>query len=725
MEVVMSRHLTSIAVIAAMLFTLGSRAIAAAAPAAPAPAPSQGQADPWPREVQGSNGATLTVFQPQIEKWDGNQLAFRAAVAATSNGSTGQVFGVIWGSARTDVDRAERTVSLRDVSISEIRFPTLPDNGSTYLGALRRALPGAMSVISLDRLEASLAIDKVRPAASVPVKNDPPRLIVSSVPALLVLIDGAPVLRPIAGTSFQRVTNTRSALFYDPSGRAYYLRVYDGWLTAPALDAPWMRGAAPAGMDATMSSLASAGLVDPLDGGDAQDKPSLAAGVPEIHVSTQPAELLVFNGKPDFQPIEGTTLLWANNTAARALVDTSDNFYYVLISGRWFRAPSLDGPWAYVPGRKLPADFARVPQSHPAAAVLASVPGTPQAEEAVIENSIPQTATVPRKGLAFTPMFDGAPQLAPIEGTSLSYVVNSPDPIIQVGTAYYAVHNGVWFMASSLTRPWSVATAIPPVIYTIPPSSPLYYATYVRVYGATPELVYVGYTPGYFGTVVSPDDVVVYGTGYAYRPWLGTVWYYGAPWTYGFGTAFDWNRLTGWSFGFGIGYPVWGPWWGPVGWGHWRWHAWGPRGGRGVASYNVYTRWGRPVHVGHAVAWGGHWAGMRGVGPYGNHVYASSEGHVYRNNSGTWQHYMPDGWHNARPPEALQHEEQARQLGESRVDAWRSAHGGEGAARGFPEFGQRRPEGSRENGFRGNEGGFHGNEGGFHGGGFHGGREHR
>jgi hypothetical protein len=236
----------------------------------------------------------------------------------------------------------------------------------------------------------------------------------------------------------------------------------------------------------------------------------------------------------------------------------------VLISGRWFRAPSLDGPLAYVPARKLPADFARVPQSHPAAAVLASVPGTPQAEEAVIENSIPQTATVPRKGLAFTPTFDGAPQLAPIEGTSLSYVINSPNPVIQVGTAYYAVHNGVWFIASSLTGPWSVATAIPPVIYTIPPSSPLYYATYVRIYGATPEVVYVGYTPGYFGTVVSPDDVVVYGTGYAYQPWLGTVWY-ASPWTYGFGSAFDWNTLTGWSFGFGIGYPVWGPWWGPVG----------------------------------------------------------------------------------------------------------------------------------------------------------------
>ena len=62
---------------------------------------------------------------------------------------------------------------------------------------------------------------------------------------------------------------------------------------------------------------------------------------------------------------------------------------------------------------------------------------------------------------------------------------------------------------------------VPPVIYTIPPSSPLHYVTYVQVYGYTPSVVYVGYTPGYYGTVVSSDGVVVYGTGYYYPPYIG------------------------------------------------------------------------------------------------------------------------------------------------------------------------------------------------------------
>jgi len=131
---------------------------------------------------------------------------------------------------------------------------------------------------------------------------------------------------------------------------------------------------------------------------------------------------------------------------------------------------------------------------------VAAVAGTPQAQEAVIANSIPQTATVPRvNGPVFTPVFDGAPQLRPIEGTPLEYVINSPTPIIQVNSyTYYALRAGVWYWAAALNQPWTVAAYVAPVIYTIPPTSPLHYVTYVQVYGSTAQVVYVGYTPGYY-----------------------------------------------------------------------------------------------------------------------------------------------------------------------------------------------------------------------------------
>ena len=146
--------------------------------------------------------------------------------------------------------------------------------------------------------------------------------------------------------------------------------------------------------------------------------------------------------------------------------------------------------------------------------MLASIPGTPEARESLIANSIPQTAAVDRGKATLKVDYDGAPEFKPIDGTSLSFAWNTAVPVIQVnGNAYYAVDNGVWFTAASATGPWSVALDVPTVIYSIPPTSPLHYVTYVRVYSHTDNQVYVGYTPGYYGTVAS-NGVVVYGTGY-------------------------------------------------------------------------------------------------------------------------------------------------------------------------------------------------------------------
>ena len=186
--------------------------------------------------------------------------------------------------------------------------------------------------------------------------------------------------------------------------------------------------------------------------------------------------------------------------------------------------------------------------------MLPTVAGTPQAKEAVIEASIPRTATVPLKGgPGFTPVIDGSPQLRPIEGTALRSVVNSPTPIIETAPGqFYALQSGIWFVAPSLDGPWTVATSVPDAVYGIPPASPLHYVTYVDVYGATAEDVYVGYTPGYLGSVVAPDGVVVYGTGYDYQPWIGTEWY-PPPVTYGVAAEPVYNPAVGWAYGTALG----------------------------------------------------------------------------------------------------------------------------------------------------------------------------
>ena len=429
-----------------------------ASPAAPT--------DPWPRQVKLS-GATAIVYQPQVDAWQGNTLEFRAVVAIKPAGYTQEVFGVIWATARTEVDRVARMVTLQDLTLTKSDFPTVADKGAAYMRALQGLASSSARTIALDRLEASLAASGTVKPAGVEVNNDPPRVIVSESPAILIPIDGPAVQQPVVGTRFERVINTRALILREAGSTTYYLHVYNGWLYAGAITGPWsLPMVSPLGTDQVAQNLARAGVVDLLDGQGATPKPSLAQGIPAIYVSETPTELIVFNGPPAFTPISGTALQWASNTTADVIFDTGGNDYYVLLSGRWYRAPALSAPWTYVASTGLPADFRRIPVGSPAGVVLASVAGSPQAQEAVITNSIPQTATVPRvNGPTFTPSFDGPPQLRPIAGTPLYYVANSPTPIINVSAnVYYALRAGIWFSATSLGGPWFVAASVPAII---------------------------------------------------------------------------------------------------------------------------------------------------------------------------------------------------------------------------------------------------------------------
>jgi hypothetical protein len=48
--------------------------------------------------------------------------------------------------------------------------------------------------------------------------------------------------------------------------------------------------------------------------------------------------------------------------------------HYILLSGRWFKDATFDGPWAFVTAADMPPDFSKIPTNHTKAVVLASVP---------------------------------------------------------------------------------------------------------------------------------------------------------------------------------------------------------------------------------------------------------------------------------------------------------------------------------------------------------------
>jgi uncharacterized membrane protein YgcG len=681
---------------------------APAQPAAQAPAPSPVQAPlqagdvAWPREAKGKDGTVITVYQPQLERWADNNLAGRAAVSVMRPGEKEPHYGMIELTARTDIDKSADLVTLSAVRVTKSNFPgSSPEEVEKYLATLRGSVTRTTWPVSAAALQANLAIAQARTQKGVPVKNEPPQIFFRKAPSMLVLVDGEPAPREVKDApGLERVINTTALIFFEKSSSTYYLRALGRWWQAAKLDGEWKPGPLLlASLDNAREKLEK--QYDPLEGKDADGKPLFEPGVtPQIIVATKPTELLQSKGEPKLSPIPGTQLLYMQNSPNDIFLALGAQTYYVLLSGRWFTAKALTGPWSFVPGKSLPAEFKKIPADHPMADVLISVPGTQQAGEAAIANQIPQTATVQRDVQPNAVAFDGGqPQWKQIEGTALSYAPNTAAPVIQVDPkSYYMVQNGVWFTAAVPAGPYKVAATVPAVIYSIPASSPVHYVTYVRVYSSTPSTVFVGYTPGYYGTVMSTEGVVVYGTGYVYPVYIGTYWYPPPP-TYGWGFAFT----AGMFWGFAAS----GGWHNPCCWG-------GGGGGVYISHHNnininnSYNRWGgksssvtgpggrnvKTSQVGNTTL-------AKGSGS--NNVYAGRDGNVYRRNEGGgWQKYDGAGkgqgsWSDAganRPEQrptagtsdrqrpsgesinSLDRQHQSRQAGNQRSQQYRQSGGG-------------------------------------------------
>lgn len=595
----------------------------------------------WPRVIP-SGKATVYLYQPQIDTWSDNILRARSAVKVSGPGK-GESYGVVWYKGQTEIQKDPRMVLVHNFVITKANFPGSPDRGQGAVKALQGFARNRGTLLSLDRLLTSLAA--MGGKTSVPcvqVRNDPPRLIFSTTPAMLVPLHGEPSSRPVQDTKLRRVVNTPALLLHDPQAGRFYLYLTDRWLSAAQWQGPWeVATGEPAELAVALQAAKEDHSADLfLDPGPGLKKDLERGKLPTIYMSTVPTELIVTTGEPRFERVSGTKLQWCSNTETDLFLYPSTRQYYLLLSGRWFTSASLAGAWTYVPGTQLPFDFASIPVTSPRGSVRVSVPGTPEAQEAVIAAFIPQTATIDMRTAKLEVGYDGgAPNFQPITGTNkLSYAVNCAYPVIQVTPgSYFAVKAGVWFQAVDPAGPWQVATSVPRDIYAIPPSCPIFNVTYVKVYGSTPTEVYVGYTPGYYGTVVSPEATVVYGTGYDYPAYVGTEIVVAPPVTYGAGAGYLFGASTGYVLGTATS-AYWGPGWG-YGWGYplaaaavatayWGGaYCSGPMGGAWAATSNVYGQWGNTVYRGMSTAY---------ANPVTGNYGRATQGVGYNSRTGTY-----------------------------------------------------------------------------------------
>lgn len=661
---------------------------------------AQPAADPgWPRSYSSADGVRLTLHPPQIASWDDQRRLVAYLAVAHAVGTEAPVLGTIRIEADTTVALEERLVRLATLDVTDAQFGAAGrDRTRRIVADLVRLVPQPDRVIALDRVLAGLDTSRLRANAVDGVKADPPVIHVSRTPAVLVVFDGLPIWSPIAGLDLRYAVNTNWDVFEQPSTGTFFLRRESTWLKAATLQGPWT----PAGpLPRAFSQLPADGnwreVIATLPG------TPVRGTVPTVFVSSTPAELLLLHGAPSYVLTSPQSrLLWVNNTDSDVFRLGITGPVYYLVAGRWFSAPDFAGPWTFATPT-LPADFRQIPRDHPRARVRASVPGTPEAAEAVLLAQVPQTARVQRAAVqAPAVQYQGAPQFAAIESTSVRRAINTGHDVLQVGSLYYLVFQGVWFVSTTPAGPWRVTSTVPPAIYMIPASSPSHHVTYVTVVDDGPDYVVVSSRAGYTGVTIA-WGCAVWGTGWYYAPY---VWYGGPypvyyPYAATYGAAAWYNPVAG---TYQRGAVAYGP-YGGAGAGA-RYNpatgtyargaaAWGPYGATGAAqAYNprtgtyaqtrqsagVYGNWGTSaVQRGDDWARAGHVtndvtgvtrAGVRTddgaavarSGPNGNGfvaageegIYAGRDGNVYRRaDGGGWQKYEDGGWGaTTRPAEA-------------------------------------------------------------------------
>jgi hypothetical protein len=635
------------------------------------------EAESWPREFE-TPEATITVYQPQPQSLEGDRLTGSAAVSVVKAGEEDPIFGTGWFDVRIRVDRENRVVDVEEMTVPRVRFPGATDEQEAWLiDVLEREMPKRDLSMSLDQLTASLDAVEQRRLAAEGLNDEPPRIVLSEEPAVLISIDGEPRLRDLEGSDFKYVANTPFMIvLVEKKGTWYLYAGEDRWYSAAAVEGPWQVAKS---VPKKVRKLAPEDPELPPEVEEEVSKIPAPTSPPEIVIATEPTELLVTDGEPEYAPLAGGELLYVENSDDDILVEVESQRHFVLLAGRWFAASSLDGPWTMVPADSLPESFRQISAESEMGHLRTWVAGTDEAEEAILDAQVPQTAAIKRDA-TIDVEWDGEPRFEKIEDTELEHGVNTPEQVLRYENRFYCVHQGVWYTADTPAGPWKVATAIPDVIYRQPASSPTYNTTYVYVYDTTPDVVYTGYYPGYTHSYIY-YGVPVWGTGWYYRPWWGPGYYYPRASTWGFHVRY--NPWYGWSFGFsystgrftfGLGYGGWGGyhrgWWGPVGYRpYYRaaysrgWRS-GYRAGYWAGqrhrnySPNLYARPANAARNARPVTMPRATAASNVARGKANNLYAGPDGNVYRRNAdGTWQRNLggkAGGWENVQVPRTQQ-----------------------------------------------------------------------
>ena len=148
------------------------------------------------------------------------------------------VFGAFWWDA--NVADNGNSVAIQSMQVTNIKFPDGVDDATTssIKDKLESAIPQMNINLSKDELQNSLNNTQQQTKLANSFNNAPPKVMYTTKPSMLVLIDGEPKMQSNSTYGVDVVVNSPYTIVKNNDGRFY---LYGGkqWYSAPAATGPY------------------------------------------------------------------------------------------------------------------------------------------------------------------------------------------------------------------------------------------------------------------------------------------------------------------------------------------------------------------------------------------------------------------------------------------------------------------------------------------------------
>ena len=424
--------------------------------------------------------------------------------------------------------------------VNELRIPddTSRTENAFISAALEIYSPWVVKSIPEKEVQASLELGRQEAAlAQDSVGVAPVKIFFVMSPTALVLFDGEPRLEKNERWGLDAVVNTRSVVVKGTDGNFYLYRMNRWYLARDAkgpyspLNSHWNPGAE---LRRVGNDLKRAARKEDVE------IPGSSWAIEHIVVRTEPAALVQSDGEPVPKELKGTSLTYVENSNDNIFYDRDTRIFYVSVGSQWYESEQLYDSlgWSAVRRADLPVDLllamnGRVTTNLTVAVNRAKAENT-VGTAALLDEDVPNVAKIDRSATT-TIDYSGAPRFKAILGTQLKYATNTCSIVIEDHGTFYALDNGVWFVAYSPIGFWRVSDVRPLGVELIALRYPVYRAKFVYIYHTAADYVYEGYLPGY---VAGAGDGCALAAAYD-EDWMDVAWGYELGFIFGPGGG--WN----------------------------------------------------------------------------------------------------------------------------------------------------------------------------------------